>query len=99
MTAHGARLTIQARARAVGIDGASGHSLRVGTAQDLTAAGYGLAELQNAGHWQSPDMPGDKPLGEGLSSASENPPGIEGRAQWIIHRAEKHDPERRQCGK
>ncbi len=58
MTAHGARLTIQARARAVGIDGASGQSLRVGTDQDLTAAGYGLAELQNAGRWLSPDMPG-----------------------------------------
>lgn len=58
MKAHGARLTIQTRARAVGIDGASGHSLRVGTAQDLTAAGYGLAELQKAGRWQSPDMPG-----------------------------------------
>ena len=58
ISAHGARLTIQTRARAVGIDGASGHSLRVGTAQDLTAAGYGLAELQNAGRWQSPDMPG-----------------------------------------
>ncbi|MDE2807172.1 MAG: tyrosine-type recombinase/integrase [Gemmatimonadota bacterium] len=58
MSAHGARLAIQARAAAAGIEGASGHSLRVGTAQDLTAAGYGLAELQNAGRWQSPDMPG-----------------------------------------
>ena len=58
MTAHGARLAIKARAAACGIAGASGHSLRVGTAQDLTAAGYGLAELQNAGRWQSPEMPG-----------------------------------------
>ena len=58
MSAHGARLAIQARAAAAGIEGASGHSLRVGTAQDLTTAGYGLAELQNAGRWQSPDMPG-----------------------------------------
>ena len=58
MSAHGARLAIQARAAAAGIEGASGHGLRVGTAQDLTAAGYGLAELQNAGRWQSPDMPG-----------------------------------------
>lgn len=57
MSAHGAKLAIQARAGAAGTEGASSHSLRVGTAQDLTAAGYGLAALQNAGRWQSPDMP------------------------------------------
>ena len=55
MSAHGARLAIQASAAVAGIEG---HNLRVATAQDLTAAGYGLAELQNAGRWQSPDMPG-----------------------------------------
>ena len=43
------------RAEAVGLQ-ASGHSLRVGMAQDLAAAGAGLPELCQAGRWQSPTM-------------------------------------------
>ena len=74
MTAHGARLTIQARAKAVGIDGASGQSLRVGTTQDLTAAGFGLAELQNAGRWRSPDMPGRYSRGQAAGRGRGRPP-------------------------
>ena len=35
----------------------SGHSLRVGSAQSLAAAGAGLVELQEAGDWQAPTMP------------------------------------------
>ena len=31
----------------------SGHSLRVGSAQSLTAARAGLVELQQAGDWQA----------------------------------------------
>ena len=34
----------------------SGHSLRVGIAQDLGSAGVGLLAIQNAGHWKSPRM-------------------------------------------
>lgn len=47
------------RAEAAGIDPAlvSGHSLRVGAAQDLTAAGFGLPAIQQAGRWKSPAMP------------------------------------------
>ena len=48
---------IAARAAAAGISGASGHSLRVGTAQDLAAKGAGLPELQAAGRWSDPGMP------------------------------------------
>ena len=41
----------------IGIDGASGHSLRVGAAQSLVRAGATLPEAQQAGRWQSPAMP------------------------------------------
>ena len=49
---------IQARAADAGIEGrVSGHSLRIGAAQSLAAAGAGLVELQQAGRWDSPSMP------------------------------------------
>ena len=38
-------------------DGYSGHSLRVGATQDLTAAGFDLPAIMQAGGWSSPDMP------------------------------------------
>lgn len=55
----------KARARAVGVEesgvpgegAVSGHSLRVGAAQDLLAAGFGLPAIQQAGDWTSPTMP------------------------------------------
>ena len=37
--------------------GVSGHSLRVGSAQSLAAAGAGLVDLQQAGDWKAPQMP------------------------------------------
>ena len=54
------RSVIQKRARQAGITGAriSGHSLRVGSAQSLALRGASLVELQQAGRWSSPDMPG-----------------------------------------
>ena len=49
------RSVIQRRARALGIDGrVSGHSLRVGSAQSLVAAGASTAELMQAGRWTDP---------------------------------------------
>ena len=49
---------IQAMARAAGLDeGFSGHSGRVGMAQDLAAGGAELPALMVAGRWQSPRMP------------------------------------------
>lgn len=35
-----------------------GHSLRVGSAQSFAEAGASLVEMQLAGRWRSPDMPG-----------------------------------------
>ena len=53
------RAIIQRRARDAGIEGrVSGHSLRVGSAQSLATAGASVVELQTAGRWQSPSMPG-----------------------------------------
>ena len=50
---------VRKRAAAAGIEGrVSGHSLRVGSAQSLAAAGAGLVEMQTAGRWLSPAMPG-----------------------------------------
>ena len=43
-------------AAAVGIEGASGHSLRVGAAQSLVSGGASLPEAMRAGRWASPTM-------------------------------------------
>ena len=52
------REIIQQRCTRVGVEGyISGHSLRVGGAQTLAAAGASLVELQTAGRWRSPEMP------------------------------------------
>jgi integrase len=52
----------QAKAQRFGenlpVKGISGHSPRVGAAQDLMAAGCSLPEIMNAGGWKSPSMPG-----------------------------------------
>lgn len=53
------RAIVKRRAAEAGVDGrVSGHSLRVGAAQSLAAAGASVVEMQQAGRWQSPDMPG-----------------------------------------
>ncbi len=53
------RSIIKDRAEAAGVEGrVSGHSLRVGSAQSLAAAGATLVEMQQAGRWESPTMPG-----------------------------------------
>ena len=53
------RAAIKRRAAAAGIGGrVSGHSLRVGSAQTLAEKGASLVELQTAGRWRSPSMPG-----------------------------------------
>lgn len=49
---------IAAAARAAGLgEGFSGHSPRVGMAQDLTASGAGLVAIMVAGRWKSERMP------------------------------------------
>ena len=57
LTVDGARLAIKAAAELVGIKGVSGHSLRIGTAQELAQRGATLVELQNAGRWTDSQMP------------------------------------------
>lgn len=57
LTVDGARLAIKASAKQVGIKGVSGHSLRIGTAQELAQRGATLVELQNAGRWTDSQMP------------------------------------------
>ena len=53
------------RAADAGIEGrVSGHSLRVGAAQSLAAAGASLVEMQTAGRWTSPTMPGRSTRGQ-----------------------------------
>ena len=60
LSSRSVRSIIQKRAKQAGIDGAriSGHSLRVGSAQSLALRGASLVELQQAGRWTSPRMPG-----------------------------------------
>ena len=49
---------VRAAARAAGLgDGFSGHSMRVGMAQDLSAAGAELRALMEAGRWSTSAMP------------------------------------------
>ena len=49
---------IAAAARTAGLgDGFTGHSPRVGMAQDLRANGASLVDLQDAGRWKNPSMP------------------------------------------
>lgn len=55
---------ISGRAAECGFAGARGHSLRVGGAVSLAAAGASLVEMQQAGRWQSPAMPGQYARGE-----------------------------------
>ena len=58
LSARSIRRIITRRAGAAGVGGrVSGHSLRVGSAQSLAAAGAGLVEMQQAADWRSPRMP------------------------------------------
>lgn len=50
------RSVVTAAAAAVGIDGASGHSLRIGAAQSLVRSGAQLPEAMLAGRWSTPTM-------------------------------------------
>ena len=49
-------LIIKSRGEAAGIFGLSGHSGRVGMAQDLVAFGASIAEVALAGRWETPGM-------------------------------------------
>jgi integrase len=52
---------LKERAKAAGLEKTlverlSGHSMRVGAAQDMAAAGIELGAIMHAGGWKSPDM-------------------------------------------
>ena len=59
----GRRVSSAAAAAGLG-EGYSGHSARVGMAQDLARAGTELPALMTAGRWQSPTMPARYTRGE-----------------------------------
>ena len=59
ISARAVRTIIAKRAADAGVEGRiSGHSLRVGGAQSLAAAGASVVEMQIAGQWESVTMPG-----------------------------------------
>lgn len=59
LTARSARDIIKKRAQDAGVNGfISGHSLRVGGAVSLSHAGASITEMQEAGRWESQNMPG-----------------------------------------
>ena len=65
LSTRAARAIIQRRAADADLQGRfSGHSLRVGSAQSLAAGGASLVEMQTAGRWQSPAMPGHYARGQ-----------------------------------
>ena len=58
MAAGQIRRRIKAAAKAAGLNGNfGGHSARIGMAVDLAQTGAGLPEIQQAGRWESPEMP------------------------------------------
>ena len=58
LTARSVARIVKKRTQAAGLEGYRGHSLRVGSTQELAARGAGLVEIQNAGRWRSASMPG-----------------------------------------
>ena len=65
LTVQAIRQIIKYRAAAAALEGRfSGHSMRVGGAQSLASAGASVVEMQTAGRWQSPSMPGRYARGE-----------------------------------
>ncbi len=65
LSAVAVRQIIRTRCKAAGVEGRlSGHSLRVGGAQSLAAGGASVVEMQQAGRWQSPNMPGHYAKGQ-----------------------------------
>lgn len=59
-----ARAIRRCAAKWAGIEGASGHSLRVGSAIELVRRGASIVECQQAGRWASPRMPAHYARGE-----------------------------------
>lgn len=56
LTVNAVRAIVRQRAEAVGVNGASGHSCRVGSAQSLIERGASTAAVAIAGGWKDPAM-------------------------------------------
>ena len=56
LTVNTVRAIVRRRAEAVGVDGTSGHSCRVGSAQSLIERGASTAAVAIAGRWKDPAM-------------------------------------------
>ncbi len=56
LTTSAVRAIVRKRAAAVGVEGASGHSCRVGSAQSLIERGASTAAVAIAGRWKDPGM-------------------------------------------
>lgn len=56
LTTNAVRAIVRKRAAAVGVEGASGHSCRVGSAQSLIERGASTAAVAIAGRWKDPGM-------------------------------------------
>ena len=65
----GRRVADAAKAAGLG-EGYTGHSGRVGMAQDLAAAGVELPALMNAGRWKKPENAGEVHRGPGCRQGS-----------------------------
>ena len=77
------RTIVARRVADAGIEGrVSGHSLRVGSAQSLVRAGASMAELKQAGRWQSDKMPSHYTRAERAGS------GAVARFRYGIEKAE-----------
>ena len=57
----------------------SGHSLQVGGAQSLAAAGASVVEMQTVGRWQSPSMPAHYVRGQLAARGAQSPGSATGR--------------------
>ena len=57
MNPEACRFIIKKMARRIGLEGVSGHSLRVGGAMSLAERGVDLVKMQLAGRWSSPGLP------------------------------------------
>ena len=56
LSTNAVRAIVRKRAAAVGVDGASGHSCRVGSAQSLIERGASTVAVAIAGRWKDPGM-------------------------------------------
>ena len=78
----------------------SGHSTRVGMAQDLADSGTSLTRLMNAGRWKSPSMPSHytrRQAAQRNAVAQYYNPGIDGGPELVNFAGDVKVAGRRRC--